>query len=90
LQAAILASSAAHIAPVFVRQGRSGGKLPERVLANLRIDELEKFFDQKRKNTETLTTLLAELSHRRTSRARVLKNRVMQALAVAGSSDKSA
>jgi hypothetical protein len=64
--------------------------MPERVLANLRIDELEKFFDQKRKNTEMLTTLLAELSHRRTSRARLLKNRVLQALATAGRSDKSA
>ena len=62
--------------------------MSERQLANLGIDGLERLFDEKRANIDVLTTLLAELSHRRTPRAQKLKRRVLQALAVAGAPRK--
>jgi hypothetical protein len=52
-----------------------------RQLANLGIDALERLFDEKRANSDVLTTILGELSHRKTPRSRVLKRRVMDALA---------
>jgi hypothetical protein len=64
--------------------------MSERQLANLRIDGLERLFDEKRANIDMLTTLLAELSHRRTPRAQKLKRRVLQALTVAGAVSKPA
>jgi hypothetical protein len=55
--------------------------MPHRQLANLGIDALEKLFDAKRSNSGALTTLLGELSHRKTPRSKALKRRVMDALA---------
>jgi hypothetical protein len=55
--------------------------MARRQLANLGIDALEKLFDEKRTNSEVLTTILGELSHRKTPRSRALKRRVMDALA---------
>jgi hypothetical protein len=59
-------------------------------VANLRIDDLERFFDQEcdnfdqeRDNIDMLTTLLGELSRRKpTARVQALKRRVMSALSV--------
>jgi hypothetical protein len=48
----------------------------------LGIAELEKLFDEKRQNVDVLTSILAEVSHRRVPRARDLKRRVMSALSV--------
>jgi hypothetical protein len=56
--------------------------MPRRTLANLRIDGLEKLFDEKRSNAAVLTTILGELSHRSTPRARKLRGRVIAALSV--------
>ncbi len=56
--------------------------MPRRQLANLRIDALEKLFDGKRSNPAVLTTILGELAHRRTPRARKLRQRVVRALSV--------
>ncbi len=55
--------------------------MSQRQLANLGVDALEKFFDAKRNNSDALTTLLGELSHRKMPRAKALKRRVMDALA---------
>jgi hypothetical protein len=52
------------------------------MFANLGIEALEKMFDDKRDNIDVLTSLLGELSHRSTPRARKLKQRVMDALSV--------
>ncbi len=56
--------------------------MPRRTLANLRIDALEKLFDEKRSNPDVLTTIVGELAHRRTPRARKLRQRVVRALSV--------
>jgi hypothetical protein len=53
-----------------------------RQFSRLSIQELEKLFDEKRTNADTLSSILAELSHRKTSRAKALKRRVLQGLAV--------
>lgn len=53
-----------------------------RQFSRLSIQELEKLFDEKRMNADTLSSILAELSHRKTSRAKALKRRVLQGLAV--------
>jgi hypothetical protein len=55
--------------------------MAKRQFANLGIDALEKLFDEKRTNSDVLTTLLGELSHRKVPRSRALKRRVMDALA---------
>ena len=57
--------------------------MTERMLARLKIDELERLFDEKRQHKDALTSLLGELSHRKTSRAKALKQRVIQALGIA-------
>jgi len=54
--------------------------LPDRLLANCSIDQLEQLFDEKRKRRDFLETLLVELSFRSSKRTRQLKERVMQAL----------
>ena len=56
--------------------------MAERMFARLGVVELEKLFDEKRTNFDVLTSLLAELSHRRTSRAKALRKRVVRAMAV--------
>jgi hypothetical protein len=56
--------------------------LPDRLLANCGIDQLEQLFDEKREQKAFLETLLVELSFRSTKRAKLLKKRVMQALGV--------
>jgi hypothetical protein len=56
--------------------------MPRRQLARFSIDRLEQMFDEKRDNPDVLTTLLAELSHRDTRRAKRLNGRVLQALGV--------
>jgi len=63
-------------------------QMARRVLANLKVEALEELFDQKRSNAEVLTSILAELSHRRTPRSRKLRQRVISALSV-GSSEAS-
>ncbi|HZL63240.1 MAG TPA: hypothetical protein VFC32_13190 [Pseudolabrys sp.] len=55
-----------------------------RQFATFPIQELEKLFDEKRTSADTLSSILAELSHRKTSRAKDLKRRVLQGLAVHG------
>jgi hypothetical protein len=55
--------------------------MARRQLANLGIEALEKLFDEKRTNSDVLTTLLGELSHRNRPRSKKLKRRVMDALA---------
>lgn len=57
--------------------------MTDRIYSRLSIDELEKLFDEKRTNVDVLMSILGELSHRRTSRAKSLKRRVMQGLSVA-------
>ena len=57
--------------------------MTDRIYSRLSIDELEKLFDEKRTNVDMLMSILGELSHRRTSRAKSLKRRVMQGLSVA-------
>ena len=54
--------------------------MPDRLLANCSIDQLEQLFDEKRKRRDFLETLLVELSFRSSKRTRQLKERVMQAL----------
>lgn len=56
--------------------------MADRQFANLSIDQLEELFGTKRDNPDILTSLLNELSHRKTSRAKALRARVLQALAV--------
>ena len=56
--------------------------MPRRQFANLTIVQLEKLFDEKRDKRDTLKSILAELGHRDTARARHLKRRVTQAIAV--------
>jgi hypothetical protein len=56
--------------------------MASRQFSRLSIQELEKLFDEKRANADTLSSILAELSHRKTSRAKNLKRRVLQGLAV--------
>jgi hypothetical protein len=56
--------------------------MANRQFANLSVDQLEGLFGDKRGNSDILTSLLNELSHRKTSRAKVLRVRVLQALAV--------
>lgn len=56
--------------------------MTQRIFSQLKIDQLEKLFDEKRGNVDFLTSLLAELSHRRVPRAKALHKRVMQALAL--------
>jgi hypothetical protein len=58
--------------------------MTQRQFANLPIDRLESLFDRKRDNADVLTSLLGELSHRKTGRAKALKERVLQALSVLG------
>ena len=53
-----------------------------RQFARLSIQELEKLFDEKRTNADALSSILAELAHRRTSRSKALKRRVLKVLAV--------
>lgn len=57
--------------------------MSRRTYANLKIDELEKLFDEKRGNRDVLTSLIAELSCRTTPRARDLKKRVIEVLSLA-------
>lgn len=57
--------------------------MTSRQLSNLSIQQMEELFDEKRDNLDMLTTLLGELSHRRTPRAKALKQRVLQALSTA-------
>lgn len=57
--------------------------MTSRQLASLPVDELERLFDEKRESPDFLQTLLGELSHRKTARARSLKRRVMGAFSVA-------
>jgi hypothetical protein len=57
--------------------------MAKRQLGNMTIDTLEALFDEKRNNLDVLTTLLAELAHRKMPRAKKLKRRVLQALSVA-------
>ena len=59
--------------------------MPRRTLGSLRIDALEKLFDDKRSNAAVLTTLLGELSHRSRARARKLRERVIRALSLSTS-----
>jgi hypothetical protein len=54
----------------------------ERTFARLKIEDLEKLFDEKRSNKDVLTSLLGELSHQTMSRAKALRRRVTQALGV--------
>jgi hypothetical protein len=61
-----------------------------RQFSRLPIQELEKLFEKKRTNADMLTSILAELSHRKTSRAKALRRRVLQGLAVHGISGKVA
>ena len=56
--------------------------MAKRQFANLSIVQLEKLFDEKRDRPDVLTSLQAELGHRKTPRARDLKRRVAQAIAV--------
>lgn len=58
--------------------------MPRRQLANVSIESLETLFDGKRTAPDVLTTLMVELSHRKTARARGLERRVRQALSVQG------
>lgn len=46
--------------------------MASRQFARLTIQELEKLFDEKRTNADTLSSILAELAHRKTSRAKAL------------------
>ncbi|MDO9411382.1 MAG: hypothetical protein Q7T81_02250 [Pseudolabrys sp.] len=56
--------------------------MSKRQFANLSITQLEKLFDEKRDKIDVLTSLLAELNNRKMPRARDLKRRVAQAIAV--------
>jgi hypothetical protein len=51
----------------------------ERTFARLKIEDLEKLFDEKRTSKDVLTSLLGELSHQTTFRAKALRRRVTQA-----------
>jgi hypothetical protein len=53
-----------------------------RQFSNLKIEALEALFDERRTNPDVLASILGELSHRRTSRARKLRERVVRALSV--------
>jgi len=59
-----------------------GSKMAKRQFAGFSIQDLEKLFGKKRMNAGTLSSILAELSHRKMSRAKALKRRVLQGLAV--------
>jgi hypothetical protein len=56
--------------------------MTQRQFFEFSIDKLEKLFDDKRHDVDVLTSLIAELSHRKTPRARSLQKRVLQALSV--------
>lgn len=56
--------------------------MPERKYARSTVQDLEKLFSDNQSKIEALTPLLAELSHRRTSRAKALRKRVLKALTV--------
>jgi hypothetical protein len=56
--------------------------MPRRRFAAMSVVQLEKLFDEKRNNPETLESILGELSHRTTPRSKELKRRVTQALSV--------
>jgi hypothetical protein len=62
--------------------------MSRRTYANLKIDELEKLFDEKRGNEDVLTSLLAELSCRNTPRAKSLKKRVIEVLSLGDGDSK--
>jgi hypothetical protein len=58
--------------------------MSERRFATFSIDQLEKLFDDSRKQLDVLETLAGELSHRKSKRANDLKQRVVQAMATFG------
>ncbi len=56
--------------------------MSKRQFANFKITQIEKLFDDKRDKPDVLESILAELTHRTVPRAKDLKRRVLQALAV--------
>jgi hypothetical protein len=54
----------------------------KRPFIKLSIQELEKVFAEERSNMKTINLIFAELSHRRTPRAKALRRRVLQVLAL--------
>lgn len=56
--------------------------MSKRQFANFKITQLETLFDEKRDKPDVLESILVELTHRTVPRAKDLKRRVLQALAV--------
>jgi hypothetical protein len=56
--------------------------MSKRQFAKFPITQLEQLFDEKRVNKDVLESILGELAHRKTSRARALERRVKQTLSI--------